>query len=38
MWPYGLNGALWRLPAGVLTDRYGGRRVMVVMVLATALR
>ena len=31
-----LNGALWRLPAGVLADRYGGRRVFVVMLLATA--
>ena len=31
-----LNGALWRLPAGILADRYGGRRVMVSMLLATA--
>lgn len=31
-----LNGALWRLPAGLLTDRYGGRRVMIVMLVATA--
>ena len=31
-----LNGALWRLPAGILADRYGGRRVFVVMLLATA--
>ena len=21
-----LNGALWRLPAGIVTDRVGGRR------------
>lgn len=31
-----LNGALWRLPAGVLADKYGGRRVMVSMLLFTA--
>ena len=31
-----LNGALWRLPAGMLADRYGGRRVFLVMLLATA--
>ncbi len=31
-----LNGSLWRLPAGMLTDRYGGRRVMTVLLLATA--
>lgn len=31
-----LNGALWRLPAGVLADRWGGRRVFVLMLLATA--
>ena len=31
-----LNGALWRLPAGILADRYGGRRVLLVMLLATA--
>jgi len=32
-----LNGALWRLPAGLLTDRFGGRRVFILMLLATAL-
>ncbi len=31
-----LNGALWRLPAGLLADRYGGRRVLFVMLVATA--
>jgi NNP family nitrate/nitrite transporter-like MFS transporter len=31
-----LNGAIWRLPAGILADRYGGRRVMTVMLAATA--
>lgn len=31
-----LNGALWRLPAGILADRYGGRTVMLVMLGATA--
>lgn len=31
-----LNGALWRLPAGLLADRYGGRRVLIAMLLATA--
>ncbi|MBT9257424.1 NarK/NasA family nitrate transporter [Phycicoccus sp. MAQZ13P-2] len=31
-----LNGSLWRLPAGMLTDRFGGRRVMTVLLLATA--
>lgn len=31
-----LNGALWRLPAGLLTDRFGGRRVFIAMLLATA--
>ena len=31
-----LNGSLWRLPAGVLADRFGGRKVMTVLLLATA--
>src|SRR5680860_521159 len=31
-----LNGALWRLPAGILADRYGGRVVFTVLLLATA--
>ncbi|MBD3782373.1 MAG: NarK/NasA family nitrate transporter [Micrococcales bacterium] len=31
-----LNGSLWRLPAGMLTDRIGGRKVMTLLLLATA--
>jgi NNP family nitrate/nitrite transporter-like MFS transporter len=31
-----LNGSLWRLPAGVITDRVGGRKVMIFLLLATA--
>jgi MFS transporter, NNP family, nitrate/nitrite transporter len=31
-----LNGALWRLPAGIAADRFGGRRVFTVMLLVTA--
>lgn len=31
-----LNGSLWRLPAGMLADRYGGRIVMTVLLAATA--
>ena len=31
-----LNGAIWRLPAGILTDRVGGRRVFTAMLAATA--
>jgi MFS transporter, NNP family, nitrate/nitrite transporter len=31
-----LNGAIWRLPAGILTDRIGGRRVFAAMLLFTA--
>ena len=30
-----LNGAIWRLPAGILADRIGGRLVMTVMLAAT---
>lgn len=32
-----LNGAIWRLPAGILTDRFGGRRVFLIMLVATAI-
>ena len=32
-----LNGSLWRLPAGMLADRVGGRVVTVVMLLLTAI-
>ena len=31
-----LNGALWRLPLGILTDRLGGRMVMTLVMLAGA--
>ena len=31
-----LNGSLWRLPAGMLADRVGGRVVTVAMLLLTA--
>ena len=31
-----LNGSLWRLPAGVITDRVGGRKVMTFLLLASA--
>ncbi len=31
-----LNGAIWRLPAGILADRIGGRRVFAVMLLVSA--
>jgi NNP family nitrate/nitrite transporter-like MFS transporter len=31
-----LNGSLWRLPAGIMADRYGGRIVFTVLLLATA--
>lgn len=31
-----LNGSMWRLPAGVLADRIGGRRVTLFMLFATA--
>lgn len=32
-----LNGAIWRLPAGIITDRRGGRIVLTVMLAATAI-
>jgi MFS transporter, NNP family, nitrate/nitrite transporter len=32
-----LNGSLWRLPAGMLTDRIGGRIVTISMLLLTAI-
>ncbi|MEZ5184387.1 MAG: nitrate/nitrite transporter [Candidatus Nanopelagicales bacterium] len=32
-----LNGAIWRLPFGILADRVGGRLVMTVMLVATAI-
>jgi NNP family nitrate/nitrite transporter-like MFS transporter len=31
-----LNGSLWRLPAGVVTDRIGGRKVFAAMLAFTA--
>jgi len=31
-----LNGSIWRLLLGVLTDRIGGKRVSIVMLLVTA--
>jgi NNP family nitrate/nitrite transporter-like MFS transporter len=31
-----LNGSIWRLPAGMLADRIGGRKVTIAMLLATA--
>ncbi|MGA8045122.1 MAG: MFS transporter [Dermatophilaceae bacterium] len=32
-----LNGSMWRLPAGMLTDRIGGRIVTISMLLLTAI-
>lgn len=32
-----LNGSLWRLPAGMLTDRVGGRVVTIAMLFLTAI-
>ena len=32
-----LNGSMWRLPAGILTDRFGGRRVMTVLLVGSAI-
>ncbi|WP_197510193.1 MFS transporter [Tessaracoccus coleopterorum] len=31
-----LNGSMWRLPAGILTDRIGGRKVTLFLLFATA--
>ena len=31
-----LNGAIWRLPAGILADRWGGKRVFIAMLAVTA--
>ncbi|WP_284304847.1 MFS transporter [Mobilicoccus caccae] len=31
-----LNGSMWRLPAGIITDRIGGRKVMTFLLLASA--
>ena len=31
-----LNGSLWRLPAGIIADRIGGRKVTIVMLAVTA--
>ena len=32
-----LNGSIWRLPAGMITDRVGGRKVFTVMLATTAI-
>jgi len=32
-----LSGSIWRLPFGILTDRVGGRRLFVALLLATAI-
>ncbi|WP_246099896.1 MFS transporter [Tessaracoccus rhinocerotis] len=31
-----LNGSIWRLPAGILTDRIGGRKVTLAMLFVVA--
>ena len=31
-----LNGSMWRLPAGILADRLGGRKLMVFLLAASA--
>src|SRR5690625_7794149 len=31
-----LNGSLWRLPAGILTDRVGGRKLTLIRLFACA--
>ena len=32
-----LNGSMWRLPAGMLTDRIGGRKVTIALLVLTAI-
>ena len=32
-----LNGSLWRLAFGIITDKFGGRRVMTALLLLTAI-
>jgi len=32
-----LNGSIWRLPLGILTDKFGGRRVFTALLLLTAI-
>ena len=32
-----LSGSIWRLPLGILTDRVGGRRLFIALLLATAI-
>ncbi len=32
-----LNGSIWRLPAGMLADRIGGRKITIFMLFATAI-
>lgn len=31
-----LNGSMWRLPAGIITDRVGGRKMMTFLLLASS--
>jgi MFS transporter, NNP family, nitrate/nitrite transporter len=31
-----LNGSLWRLPFGMLADRYGGKKVVIVLLVLTS--
>jgi len=32
-----LSGSIWRLPFGILTDRVGGRRLFVFLLIASAI-
>ncbi len=32
-----LNGSIWRLPAGIVADKWGGRRTFVAMLVITAI-